>query len=163
LRRSLKEQLPPYMLPSTFVVLDRLPFTPNNKVDYQALPTPEVELPSERVPVPPRTVVEELLVTIWAELLKGKQVGIDDNFFDLGGHSLLATQLISQIRHIFKLEVPLHALFDAPTIAEFVEKLTTFETQPGQILAIAKRRKQIEGMSAEEIRTRLAAAKQAKG
>jgi acyl carrier protein len=97
------------------------------------------------------------------ELLARTQVGIHDSFFDLGGHSLLATQLISQVRRVFKLELPLHRLFEAPTVAEFAEILRQAETQPGQVLAIARRRKQIESMSADEIRARLLQEKKSKG
>ncbi|GCE13518.1 non-ribosomal peptide synthetase [Tengunoibacter tsumagoiensis] len=155
LRRFLKERLPNYMLPTAFVFLDRFPLTPNSKVDQRALPHPEVQTNSTDTYVAPRTAVEELLLKIWTQLLGGTQAGIHDSFFEHGGHSLLATQVISQVRRMFKIEVPLHTLFNAPTVADFAEALTTFETQPGQLLAIARRRKQLDSMSPAEIRARL--------
>ncbi|HEU5376525.1 MAG TPA: phosphopantetheine-binding protein, partial [Ktedonobacteraceae bacterium] len=163
LRRFLKERLPQYMLPSAFVLLSEFPLTQSGKVDLQAIPTPDTQLATMESYVAPRTVVEELLLNIWMDLLGKTQVGIHDSFFDLGGHSLLATQLISQVRRVFKLELPLHRLFEAPTVAEFVEILRQAETQPGQVLAIARRRKQIESMSADEIRARLLQEKKIKG
>jgi amino acid adenylation domain-containing protein len=163
LRRFLKERLPAYMIPAAFVLLKEFPLSQSGKVDLQAIPTPDMQPASLESYVAPRTVVEEILLTIWMELLARTQVGIHDSFFDLGGHSLLATQLISQVRRVFKLELPLHRLFEAPTVAEFAEILRQAETQPGQVLAIARRRKQIESMSADEIRARLLQEKKSKG
>lgn len=163
LRRFLKERLPAYMIPAAFVVLNEFPMTQSGKVDLQAIPTPDTQLASTESYVAPRTVVEELLLNIWMDLLGKTQVGVHDSFFDLGGHSLLATQLISQVRRVFKLELPLHRLFEAPTVAEFAEILRQAETQPGQVQAIARRRKQIDSMSADEIRARLLQEKKIKG
>jgi amino acid adenylation domain-containing protein len=118
LRAYLKERLPDYMIPSAYVFLDALPLTPNGKVDRKALPEPEHRrLDSEGEYVAARTPVEELLVSIWQQVLGLARIGIHDNFFDLGGHSLLATQLISRLRHTFTLELPLRLLFEHPTIA----------------------------------------------
>jgi acyl carrier protein len=72
---------------------------------------------------PPRTGIEELLVDVWARLLRVEQPGIRDNFFALGGHSLLAVQVIARIRQILGVEMPLRAMFDAPTIAEFAQRM----------------------------------------
>ena len=117
--RFLKEQLPNYMLPSTFVMLLALPLTPNGKVDRRALPAPDTNRSGCEVDfVPPRTTTEEILVAIWAEILRLKQVGIYDNFFELGGHSLLATQVISRVRESFSVDLPLRCLFESPTVAE---------------------------------------------
>ena len=116
LRSTLREKLPDYMVPSFFVTLDELPLTDNGKVDRQALPKPVAEV--EDGPSRPRTPTEELLSNIWAEILRLRRVGLHDNFFDLGGHSLLATQVISRVRETFKVELPLRALFESPTIAE---------------------------------------------
>ena len=118
-RSFLKQTLPEYMVPSSFVFLDSLPLTANGKIDRKALPEPDQRRPElEEVYVAPRTPVEELLAEIWAEVLKLDKVGIDDNFFDLGGHSLLATQAISRICQALKVEIPLRALFERPTVAE---------------------------------------------
>jgi amino acid adenylation domain-containing protein/thioester reductase-like protein len=117
LRGFLKEQLPDYMVPSAFVVLDILPLTPNGKVDRQALPLPApTRLGLEQPFVAPRTPTEKALARIWAEVLRIERVGIHDNFFALGGHSLLTTQVAFRARHAFQVELPLHCLFEAPTV-----------------------------------------------
>jgi amino acid adenylation domain-containing protein len=119
LRGYLKDRLPDYMIPSTFVVLDAFPLSPNGKVDRRLLPVPEedVRLRLDSRYVPPSTPIEEMLTIIWAEILEVEQVGIEDNFFELGGHSLLATRVISRIRDAFNVDIPLYHIFDSPTIA----------------------------------------------
>jgi amino acid adenylation domain-containing protein len=98
LRRLLGERLPDYMVPSRFVLLDRLPLTPTGKVDRRALPAPDGRRPVLDTPfVAPRTPVEEQVAGIWEGVLGLTRVGIHDNFFELGGHSLLATQMIARI------------------------------------------------------------------
>ncbi|WP_315828549.1 MULTISPECIES: phosphopantetheine-binding protein, partial [unclassified Bradyrhizobium] len=92
-----------------------LPLTPNGKLDRKALPAPEGRRESESSYVAPRTPTEELLVSIWAEVLKLDRVGIEDNFFELGGHSLLATQVVSRVRDAFGVELELRELFEEPT------------------------------------------------
>ncbi len=119
LRAYLNEKLPDYMIPSAFVVLEYLPLTANGKIDRHALPTATAITPELAGNyAPPRTVIEEHLVQIWAEVLGIKRVGIYDNFFELGGHSLLATQLASRVRDKFGFELPLRTVFEAPTIAQ---------------------------------------------
>ncbi len=117
LRSFLKDALPAYMVPSDFVLLDALPLTPTGKLDRRALPAPEARADAEGY-VPPETAAEELLAEIWAGLLGRERVGIYDNFFDLGGHSLLAPQIFSRIEETFQVELPLRALFEAPTVAQ---------------------------------------------
>jgi amino acid adenylation domain-containing protein len=118
LRLFLKEKLPEYMVPSVFVMLDYLPLTPNGKLDRKALPAPDQMRPDlESAFVAPGTPVEEALAKIWAEVLRLEWVGVHDNFFNLGGHSLLATQVMSRVRVGLKVELPLRALFEKPTIA----------------------------------------------
>jgi amino acid adenylation domain-containing protein len=122
LRSHLKASLPDYMVPAVFVVMDALPLTPNGKVDRRALPVPE-SLVVESVYVAPRSPVEEILADLWASVLRVPQVGVRSDFFELGGHSLLATQLLSRVRTLFNVDVSLRALFEAPTVAGFAEKL----------------------------------------
>ncbi|AFZ23808.1 amino acid adenylation enzyme/thioester reductase family protein [Cylindrospermum stagnale PCC 7417] len=119
LRSYLKEQLPEYMIPSVFVLLNALPLTTNGKVDRQALPAPNQSDIAQlgKTFVAPHTPVEEMLAGVWAQILGIQQVGINDNFFELGGHSLLATQVISQVRKAFGVELTLRYLFKSPTVA----------------------------------------------
>jgi amino acid adenylation domain-containing protein len=118
LRSLLKEQLPEYMVPSAFVLLEALPLTPNGKVDRQALPLPnQVRLAAEQVYFVPYTPIEEMLAGMWSQLLNVDQVGIHDSFYGLGGHSLLAIQLMSRVRDTFQVELPLYALYENPTVA----------------------------------------------
>ncbi|MFI2352996.1 non-ribosomal peptide synthase/polyketide synthase, partial [Streptomyces sp. NPDC019443] len=117
LREHVRQTLPEYMVPSLFMELAALPLTPNGKINRFALPEPEGLRPEGRY-VAPVTTTEELLAGIWAQVLGADRVGTTDGFFDLGGHSLLATQVISRIREAFRVEIPLAALFDAPTVRE---------------------------------------------
>jgi len=119
LRNALAEQLPDYMMPASFLVLDEWPLTPGGKIDLHALPKPDSAKLQGRTLVAPRTPVEQMLASIWSELLGLARVGIHDNFFESGGHSLLATQLISRVREKFQVEVALRQLFERPTIESF--------------------------------------------
>jgi acyl-coenzyme A synthetase/AMP-(fatty) acid ligase len=102
LRDFLRQKLPEYMLPTTFVPLAALPLTPNGKIDRQALPVPEqTRAALDNACTPPRTPVEAEVARIWAEVLGLDQVGVHDNFFELGGHSLLAAQVIYRLRAVF--------------------------------------------------------------
>ncbi|MEO6196445.1 MAG: non-ribosomal peptide synthase/polyketide synthase [Thermoanaerobaculia bacterium] len=116
LRTFLQESLPGYMVPAALVVLPALPLTPNGKVDRRALPDPE---PADvaAAPVAPRTPAEELVAEIWAEVLRLESVGVDEDFFALGGHSLLATRVMSRLRQAFRVDLPMRALFETPTVA----------------------------------------------
>ena len=127
LRGYLKQKLPDYMVPASFVYLDRLPLTASGKVDRKTLPAHDSERPDlGSTFVPPRTPSEELLAEIWCELLGLKEIGVEDNFFDLGGHSLLAIQMISRVRHSFQVELPVRRLFETPTIAGLAMAVVEF-------------------------------------
>jgi acyl carrier protein len=118
LRSFLQQKFPEYMVPSVFMFLDALPLTPNGKVDRKALPAPDPIRPeSDETFAAPRTPVEEVLVNIWAEVLKIDKLGIHDNFFELGGHSLLAIQAVSRVRDALRKTIPLRNLFEAPTVS----------------------------------------------
>jgi amino acid adenylation domain-containing protein len=118
LRHALAATMPGFMIPSVFVWLDALPRLPGGKVDRRALPPPDAARPELATPfIAPRTPVEDLLATLWAEILGLEQVGIHDDFFELGGHSLLATQLMSRLLDAFQVELPLTRLFEASTVA----------------------------------------------
>ncbi len=117
LRKLLQQELPDYMIPSAFVLLEALPLTPNSKIDRQALPVPDWSQRNlEQNYIPPRTLVEEIIANIWTQVLGVKQVGVNDNFFELGGYSLLATRLISRIRQVFHIELSLRKFKDFPTV-----------------------------------------------
>ncbi|MGF2038866.1 MAG: non-ribosomal peptide synthetase [Nostoc sp. CmiVER01] len=131
----LKAKLPEYMVPNAFVILDFLPLTPSGKVDRGALPAPDIHSSNSDKFVAPRTPIEELLAQIWAQVLKVEQVGVYDNFFELGGHSLLATQLVSRIRNIFKVELPLRELFARATVAELALIIEQLQQQKIELSA----------------------------
>jgi acyl carrier protein len=110
-------KLPEYMIPSAFVVLDKLPLTENGKVDRKALPAPDQSRRDvEQGYLAPRTPAEEMVAAIWADVLRLERVGVRDDFFELGGHSLNATQVVSRVRDAFRVELPLRALFETPTV-----------------------------------------------
>lgn len=115
LREHAAQRLPGYMLPAAIVPLERLPTTPNGKLDRKALPAPQAD--ATPVLVEPRTPTEATLVRLFAEVLGLTAVGIQDSFFDLGGHSLLAIRLVARIRSELKAELPLRTLFESPTVA----------------------------------------------
>ncbi|MEP0752182.1 amino acid adenylation domain-containing protein [Trichocoleus sp. Lan] len=126
LRSFLKEKLPNYMVPSSFVLLEAIPLTPNGKIDRRALPEPDTARPElESAYIAPRTAIEEVVAGIWTQVLGLEQVGMRDRFFDLGGHSLLATQVISRLREAFQVEIPLRSLFESPTVVGLAERIET--------------------------------------
>ncbi|HEX6370148.1 MAG TPA: amino acid adenylation domain-containing protein [Longimicrobium sp.] len=122
LRAFLRVRLPEYMVPSAFVALDAFPLTPSGKVDRAALPAPDAK-PEVRAFVAPRTPREQALAEIWREVLRCGQVGLEDDFFELGGHSILATQVLSRVRRELGAELPLRAMFEAPTVRALAERL----------------------------------------
>jgi len=114
-REHLKQQLPAYLIPSAWVVLENLPLTENGKIDRNALPAPLKRAEASGY-VAPRTPIEKAMAEIWMKILQVEQVGINDNFFDLGGHSLKAMRVITEVRDIFGVEMEPRTVFDAPTI-----------------------------------------------
>jgi len=124
LRQYLQTQLPDYMLPAAFILMDTLPLTPNGKVNRQALPMPDqTHRGRTNASVPPKTPLEEMLIEIWQDLLKMHHIGVQDNFFALGGHSLLATQVMARLRNILGLALPLRTLFEHQTVAKLASKI----------------------------------------
>ncbi|AUB41617.1 Glutamate-1-semialdehyde aminotransferase [Nostoc flagelliforme CCNUN1] len=136
LRKFLQPKLPDYMIPSAFVLLEALPLTPNGKIDRRALPAPNwSQRTLEQNYISPRTPVEEIIANAWTQVLGLKQVGVNDNFFDLGGHSLLATQLISRLRQIFQIELPLQKIFELPTVTGLATAVEAIKQAQDGLLA----------------------------
>ncbi|MFJ4971756.1 amino acid adenylation domain-containing protein [Streptomyces sp. NPDC088755] len=126
LRDALAETLPHYMVPGTVVVLDDLPLLPNGKVDRRALPEPDPETGADNASgTGRRTLQEDLLAGIFADVLHRPQVGPHDSFFDLGGHSLLAMRVVSRVRTVLGAEIAVRTLFEHPTVAGLARALGT--------------------------------------
>ncbi|MEH2266222.1 non-ribosomal peptide synthetase [Nostoc sp.] len=152
LRNFLKEKLPDYMIPAAFVFLEALPLTPNGKVNRRVLPAPDTSQRTLEVDfVAPRTPTEQELATIWTEVLKLKQVGIHDNFFDLGGHSLLATQVTSRLKELFFLDFSLRYLFENPTLAELAQKVSEQQIEQAENDALARILREVDQLSEAEV------------
>src|SRR5271157_20951 len=117
LRAFLKEKLPEYMLPSAFVTLQKMPLTPNGKVNRRALPPPEKsDLAPKAAFAPPQNATESELVKIWEETLRIQPIGVRDDFFELGGHSLLAVRIMHRVAQVFGRKIPVATLFQAPSV-----------------------------------------------
>ncbi|WP_272419266.1 amino acid adenylation domain-containing protein [Polyangium jinanense] len=135
LRESLRRLLPEYMIPAAFVALPALPLSPNGKVDRGALPEPShAPVAGSEGDPGPRSPVEQTLADAFAEVLRQPRVGVYDDFFALGGHSLLATQLVSRVRAALGVEVPLRALFEAPTVSGLAERIEVEQRKGGMVL-----------------------------
>jgi amino acid adenylation domain-containing protein len=119
LREFLAQKLPEYMIPSEFVLLDKLPLLPNGKVNRQGLPLPETIQDSH--PLLPRNSTEAIIANIWLDVLRREAVGVNRNFFELGGNSLSAIRVNARLREAFQLDLPLGSLFEKPTIATLAE------------------------------------------
>ena len=127
LRRQLQQQLPDYMVPSAFVRVEAWPLTANGKLDRSALPDPDGDAYASRAYMAPEGPVEDTVASIWLELLPVERVGRHDNFFELGGHSLLAVQMASRVRRMLGVELPLRAMFEAPTLAQLAARVSMAE------------------------------------
>lgn len=164
LRHFLEQKLPDYMIPAVFVRLDAIPLTANNKIDRGRLPEPE-KIRQEMDPpyVAPRSRVEVTLKLIWSEVLSLDRVGIHDNFFDLGGHSLAASRVISRVIQYFKLDLPLKALFDAPTIAQMAQIVDRYRGAQIADRELAQVLAEVEQTSEQEAQQQLDAKNKTRG
>ena len=120
LRSYLHQRLPEYMVPGALVFLEKMPRTPNGKVDWKALPEPESQGEAKEASALPLTPTEELIAGVWAGLLGASNIGREDNFFDRGGHSLLVTRLVSRLQQIFHREIDLLSIFEFPVLRESI-------------------------------------------
>jgi amino acid adenylation domain-containing protein len=122
IRSHLRERLPEFMIPASIVVLEDFPRTASGKVDRLNLPKPVDTLGDYAAP---RTLTEEIVAEVMAEILSLEQVGVDDDFFELGGHSLLIPRVTSRLNDLFAVELPMRAVFDHSKISELAEKITS--------------------------------------
>ncbi|MGB7951165.1 MAG: amino acid adenylation domain-containing protein [Candidatus Binatia bacterium] len=156
LRRFLKAKLPEYMVPSAYVYLESLPLTSNGKLDRKALPAPDPIRPDVADKfVAPRTLIEETLANIWAEVLGFERVGVHDNFFDLGGHSLLGAQVMSRAREALQVDLPLRILFEAPTVVELALRVECSILQAREPEQLERSLAEVESLSEADLEQRL--------
>jgi len=137
-REQLRRRLPDYMVPAAMVTLERMPLSPNGKIDRKALPAPEAAGAETQNFIGPRNPTEEVLSELWSEILNTERIGVEDNLFEHGAHSLLVTQVTSRIRKLFKVDPPLRLFFECPTIG-------------GMARAIDKLQSEAEGIDAPPI------------
>ena len=127
LRKELRQSLPDYMVPATFILLERLPLTNNGKLDRRALPMPGTDrLVAERF-VAPRSPAESIVAKVWCEVLGLPQVGVDDSFFDLGGHSLLLAKVHARLNEHFGVDISIVELFRHPNVAAMARCYTEMD------------------------------------
>ena len=150
LRSFLRGKLPEYMIPGAFVFLDELPLMSTGKINRRALSETSRDHPEKATPVVgPRTPVEIKLAKIWAEVLSVPEVGIHEDFFGLGGHSLAASQVISRVIQTFKLELPIRALFDAPTVARMAVIIMQNQAKRATNLELEQMLRQVKATTEE--------------
>jgi hypothetical protein len=154
LRAALSKQLPEYMLPSAFVVLDAMPLTPNGKLDRKALPAPDTKKASGDYDAP-QGEIESLLAAIWQDLLKVPQVGRGDHIFELGGHSLRANTLSVHVQEQLQVTLPVKTIFAKPRLMELAQFIA--EEQQALISAqeVAAMQSELESLSDEELQALL--------
>lgn len=159
LRAHLRGILPEYMLPAAFVVLESFPRTLSGKLNRRALPEPDQSAFATRDYEAPCGETEEKIAAIWRELLRVERVGRQDDFFELGGHSLLATRAISRVRDVLNIELPVRAVFEAPTLEQFAARAATDKhTQATRLSERAETlRHEIDAMDDQTALARIAA------
>jgi Non-ribosomal peptide synthetase modules and related proteins len=152
----LRSSLPEYMMPSAFVVLDKLPLTPSGKIDRRALPAPDANRPDLTAEfIAPRTSAERVIADVWQTILGLERVGVKDNFFELRGHSLLVTQVIARLRDLFQVEIAVRKLFERPTVEGLAAALAEAWGDADIVEEIARTAIEIEGLSLDEVRSQL--------
>jgi amino acid adenylation domain-containing protein len=146
LREYLKERLPEYMVPGSIVLVPEMPLTPNGKIDRRKLLEVAAAQRADTLDEPqqgyisPRNEQEQILIDMWAEMLNVDAIGIHDNFFDLGGHSLLLMQMVSKIRELFGVEIPLRKVFECPAISNLSRLISLSSEHPDPNIRIIRPR-----------------------
>jgi amino acid adenylation domain-containing protein len=129
LRAHLREKLPEYMIPAAFVMLDKLPVTPNNKIDRHALPALDATRPHlDQTFVAPRTELEQIIAELWQQALNVERVGLHDNFFDLGAHSLIVVRVHNDLKQRLDREIPLIEMFKNASVSALAKYLSGGQT-----------------------------------
>ncbi len=153
LRAFLKDKLPDYMIPPVMVFLDEMPLMPNGKINRRMLPELEMNRDELRTAyVAPRGPVEEKIADIVADVLGLEKVGIKDNFFELGGHSMLAMQVITRVRDIFQVDIPLRSLFESPTVEGLASVITQSEASLHSEDDLDELLSELDSLSDDEVR-----------
>ena len=151
-RRHLKARLPDYMVPSAFVILDRMPVNAGGKIDRRSLPEPSEDQAAFAARfVPPRRAVEKVVARFWGDALKIEAPEVHDDFAELGGDSLQAAQIVGRIQELFPLDQPLVTLGQATTIEELAGFIIAHERVPGQSEQIATIFLRVEGLPAAAV------------
>lgn len=131
MRLHLKQRLPDFMVPSSIIVLEAFPLSPNGKINRVALPAPpDVQSDQAVERVAPRNPIEQMLTLVWSKVLKVKHIGVGDNFFELGGHSILAVRIIVEIEKLYGKRLPLATLIQAPTIEKLAHVIQQQQWTP---------------------------------
>uniref|UniRef100_UPI0030D787F9 phosphopantetheine-binding protein n=1 Tax=Pseudomonas sp. JAI120 TaxID=2723063 RepID=UPI0030D787F9 len=147
----LAQQLPDYMVPAQWVLLEQMPLSPNGKLDRKALPKADASLQAREY-VAPQSELEQQIAAIWAEVLEVPRVGLNDNFFELGGHSLLATQVVVRLREQLHAEFDVKSIFTTPTLADFSAYVAGQQTNNSPVQdALAKSLEALKRLSAEDL------------
>ena len=149
-RVFLAAALPPHLVPSAIVVLEKFPLNLNGKLEREKLPEPSVDM-FQTTFLAPRTAAETTLADMWSATLGVARIGVNDNFFSLGGHSLLAMRLVSRIRDTFYVDVPVRVFFEQPTVAQVCDALVARERTVGEVERIAQIVQTVNAMSAADV------------
>jgi amino acid adenylation domain-containing protein/non-ribosomal peptide synthase protein (TIGR01720 family) len=150
LKSQLKQALPDYMIPSTFVMLDEMPLSANGKLDRKRLPAPNLGEQISKQYVAPRNETEQILAEIWQDVLGIEQVGITDDFFDLGGHSLVAIQIRSRIQICFDLDFPVKNIFEKSTIEVLANEVVRLQINQHDKNLLDELLKELDQLSDED-------------
>jgi amino acid adenylation domain-containing protein len=151
LRSFLGQNIIEETIPNVFIHLKKIPLTLNGKINLAALPTlDEARQMTTRSSIPPRTTAEEIIAEVWSEILGIKHLGVQDNFFEIGGHSLMATRVVSHLRAIFQVDIPLRRLFEKPTIEGLLGVIAEIWGDREIVEEIARTSRELEQLSAAE-------------